>query len=67
MTRILRSLRDRAFMEFTELFSPERGVPEMVVTLLAILELGKEYLVTITQQAAFAPIYVRVRDGSTFA
>jgi segregation and condensation protein A len=66
MTRILRALRDRAFMEFTELFSPERGVPEMVVTLLAILELGKEYLVTITQQAAFAPIYVRVRDGSTF-
>lgn len=66
MTRILRALRDKAFVEFTELFSPERGVPEMVVTLLAILELGKEYLVTITQQAAFAPIYVRVRDGSTF-
>ena len=66
MTRILRALRDRAFMEFTELFSPERGVPEMVVTLLAILELGKEYLVTITKQAAFAHIYVRVRDGSTF-
>lgn len=66
MSRVLKALRERTFMEFTELFSPERGVPELVVTLLAILELAKEYMVTITQQTAFAPIYVRVRDGSIF-
>jgi segregation and condensation protein A len=65
MTRILRALRDRSYAEFSELFDPTRGVPELVVTLLAILELGKEYLVSITQQAAFAPIYVSVKDGSS--
>jgi segregation and condensation protein A len=65
MTRILRTLKERRFAEFTELFDPDRGVPELVVTLLAVLELGKEYLVSITQQAAFAPIYVSVKDGSS--
>ncbi|MBK8016981.1 MAG: segregation/condensation protein A [Betaproteobacteria bacterium] len=65
MTRVLRVLRDRTYAEFADLFQPERGVPELVVTLLAVLELAKEYLVTVTQQAAFAPIYVRLKDGNT--
>ncbi len=63
MTRVLRTLRDRSYAEFTELFLPERGVPELVVTLLAVLELAKEYLISISQQAAFAPIYVRLKDA----
>jgi segregation and condensation protein A len=50
-------------VEFGRLFDPERGVPELVVTFLAILELAKEHLVNVTQQAAFAPIYVRLNDG----
>ncbi|MBI1398480.1 MAG: segregation/condensation protein A [Betaproteobacteria bacterium] len=63
MTRVLRTLKGRAYAEFGDLFQPERGVPELVVTLLAILELAKEYLVSVTQQAVFAPIYVRIKDG----
>lgn len=65
MSRVLRTLRDRAYAEFTDLFVPERGVPELVVTLLAVLELAKEYLISVSQQAAFAPIYVRLKDGNT--
>jgi segregation and condensation protein A len=63
MTRILRHLQGLSFVEFGRLFEPERGVPELVVTFLAILELAKEHLVNVTQQAAFAPIYVRLNDG----
>lgn len=63
MTRILRQLQGLSFVEFARLFDPERGVPELVVTFLAILELAKEHLVNVTQQAAFAPIYIRLNDG----
>ena len=63
MTRILRHLRGSSFAEFGRLFDPERGVPELIVTFLAILELAKEHLVNVTQQTAFAPIYVRLNDG----
>ena len=37
-----------------------RGVPVLVVTFIALLELAKETLVEITQAEAFAPIYVRL-------
>jgi len=60
MTRVLRHLRDSEFVAFEELFDASRGVSEMVVTLLAILELAREGLVDVTQQAAFSPIYVRL-------
>ena len=65
MTRVLKRLNEVVYAEFGDLFRPERGVPELVVTLLAILELGKEHLVHITQQAAFATIYVRLNNGIT--
>ena len=60
MSRILRRLQDERFAEFTALFEPERGVPELVVSFLAVLELVRESLVSVTQQEAFAPIYVRL-------
>ncbi|MHB9119437.1 MAG: segregation and condensation protein A [Burkholderiales bacterium] len=59
MARILRYLLDKEFVEFSELFSVEQGIPELVVTFLAILELARESLVQISQQEAFASIYVR--------
>jgi segregation and condensation protein A len=65
MIRVLRVLQTAPFAEFRELFSIEGGVAEMVVTFLAILELAKESLVNVTQQAAFAPIYVRLDHGHT--
>jgi len=64
MSRVLRRLQSAGFVHFEDLFDPERGVPELVVTFLAILELGRESLVELTQQACFSPIYVRLKDGS---
>lgn len=64
MTLILRKLRDDAFVVFESLFDPELGVPSLVVSFLATLELVKERLVVVTQNEAFAPIYVKRADGS---
>lgn len=59
MTRVLRTLEEGGFKEFSELFSIEAGVAELVVTFLAILELAKERLIEITQQEVYTPIYVK--------
>jgi segregation and condensation protein A len=60
MSGILRQLREKRMLEFTELFNPSRGVAVLVVTLLALLELARELLVEITQAECFAPIYVKL-------
>lgn len=60
MTRVLRTLRDANFVPFERLFDAGLGVAEMVVTFLAVLELAREGLIDVTQQAAFSPIYVRL-------
>ena len=61
MSRILRTLTPGNFVEFSELFQPELGVPLLVVSFLALLELAREALVEITQQSAFDPIYVKLK------
>ena len=61
MSRVLRSLQGQRFLEFTQLFNPLRGVADLVVTFLAILELARESLVQVTQHGSFAPIYVRAQ------
>ena len=60
MSIILRTLQGRRFVEFESLFEPGRGVPVLVVTFVALLELAKENLIEVTQAEAFAPIYVRL-------
>jgi len=60
MSQVLRHLQGRKFVEFEELFDPARGTAVLVVTFIALLELGKETLVEIVQAEAFAPIYVRL-------
>jgi segregation and condensation protein A len=60
MSSILRALRSRRVLEFSELFDPRRGVPVLVVSFLALLELARETLVEITQSECFAPIYVKL-------
>ncbi|MDD5331102.1 MAG: ScpA family protein [Sulfuricella sp.] len=61
MSRILRLLQNARFAEFAGLFDVAGGVPELVVTFLAILELVRESLVSVTQQEPFAPIYVKLQ------
>lgn len=64
MTRILRRLKGHPHVEFFSLFEPRAGVPVIVVNLLALLELCRESMIHITQQAPFAPIHVRLAGGS---
>ena len=65
MTQILRRLQDVRFLEFTQLFSPELGIPKLVVTFLALLELARETLIELTQQEPYTPIYVKLTHGLT--
>jgi segregation and condensation protein A len=61
---ILRTLQEKdGFVQFETLFDAEMGAPGLVVHFLAMLELGREKLIRITQTEAFAPIYVKLRDG----
>jgi len=60
MSSILRALQQSRVLEFSELFQPEHGVPVLVVTFLALLELARELLIEITQSECFAPIYVKL-------
>ncbi len=60
MSVVLRRLQGRSFVEFADLFDLTRGVPVLVVTFIAMLELCKEALIEVTQAEAFAPIYVRL-------
>jgi segregation and condensation protein A len=57
---VLRTLQGQRFVEFADLFDVTRGPQVLVVTFIALLELGKEGLLDITQAEAFAPIYVRL-------
>jgi segregation and condensation protein A len=65
MTRILRRLQGAEFVEFTHLFTANEGKPVLVVTFIAILELARESLVQLTQEQAYAPIYVKLKNAET--
>ena len=60
MSLILRRLQGGGFVEFEALFEVGKGLPEVVVTFLALLELARESLVEISQTEAFATIYVKL-------
>jgi segregation and condensation protein A len=60
MSQVLKKLQGHRFVEFEELFDPAKGVPVLIVTFIALLELAKEALIEITQAEIFAPIYVRL-------
>ncbi|GAB3768413.1 ScpA family protein [Ramlibacter monticola] len=60
MSLVLKKLQGRKFVEFEQLFDPTRGVPVLIVTFIATLELAKETLIELTQAEAYAPIYVRL-------
>lgn len=59
MTGILKKLRGRDFVEFAECFDLGAGLAVMIVTFLALLELAREALVTVTQADCFGSIYVK--------
>ena len=65
MTHVLRVLRHGEFEPFDKLFNLTGGVPQLVVTFIAILELAKETLVEITQTETLGNIYVRASRSLT--
>jgi len=65
MSIVLRKLQGQKFVEFENLFDPTRGMPVLVVTFIALLELSKEGLIDVTQAEAYAPIYVRLAYTAT--
>jgi segregation and condensation protein A len=62
MSRIMKALAGGNFVEFSQLFEPDRGVALLVVSFLALLELARESLVEFTQQSPFDPIYVKLKS-----
>ena len=61
---ILRTLQERGgFVQFETLFDIDMGPPGLVVHFLAMLELGREKMIRITQTEAFAPIYINLSTG----
>ena len=59
MGDLLARLGDGQFHRFEGLFEPREGKLGVVVTFLALLELAKEHLLDIVQEAPLAPIYVK--------
>jgi len=62
MSRIIKTLNHGQYVEFSQLFEPERGVPLLVVSFLACLELTRESLIELSQKAPFEPIYVKLKS-----
>lgn len=59
MGEVLSRLEDGRFHRFETMFTVEEGRLGVLVTFLAVLELAKEQLLDIVQEAALAPIYVK--------
>jgi len=68
MGDVLGRLEDGKFYRFEALFTAEEGRLGVLVTFLALLELAKEQLLDIVQEAPLAPIYVKsLASGNTNA
>jgi segregation and condensation protein A len=61
MGEVLRRLGDGAFHRFESLFEPTEGRLGVVVTFLSLLELAKDSLIEIMQEAPLAAIYLKAR------
>lgn len=64
MSRILSLLQQRDYLRFEECFDTSEGKEGVVVSFLAILELSKEKLITLTQVEMYAPIHLKVALGA---
>ncbi len=60
MAHILRVIANGRYYEFDELFDGLQGVPLLVVTFIALLELVKERAIAVTQYEPLSPIYVQL-------
>ncbi|XAW61285.1 ScpA family protein [Halomonas sp. Bachu 37] len=63
MLKIMDQLSHAHYTPFESLFALEEGRAGVVVTFMAILELAKESLIEIVQNAPLSPIHVRARSA----
>jgi len=63
MSRVLRQLQARGRCLFQDLFEIQAGRSALLVTFLALLELARERLVDIVQNAPFAPIHAQMAQA----
>ncbi len=59
MTWILDRIRDKPLLRLHELLDPDEGKPGLVVSFIAILELVRGDMLTVTQNAPFSPIHLQ--------
>ncbi|WP_442908301.1 segregation and condensation protein A [Halomonas sp. G15] len=64
MLAIMERLEGGRFTPFEALFSLEEGRAGVVVTFMAILELAKEAMIEIVQNAPLSPLHVRARAAA---
>ena len=64
MSVVLSSVEADTFTDFTSLFTIEEGRRGVVVTLLAILELLKQFLIEMVQTETFGPIHIKAAGQS---
>ncbi|WP_027467351.1 segregation and condensation protein A [Deefgea rivuli] len=60
MAHILRVIANGRYYEFNELFDQLKGIPLLVVTFIALLELVKEKVISVTQYEPLSPVYVQL-------
>nr|WP_225809923.1 ScpA family protein [Halomonas lysinitropha] len=63
MLAIMERLDHEHYTAFEALFTLEEGRAGVIVTFMAILELAKEAMIEIVQNASLSPIHVRARAG----
>lgn len=61
MTKVMERISAERYTRFEDLFEPKEGRFGIVVTLIALLELARESILEITQNAPSQPIYVRAK------
>ena len=61
MGEVLRKLGDGAFHRFESLFDASEGRLGVVVTFLSLLELAKDRLIDVMQEAPLSAIYLKAR------
>ncbi|MDZ7868948.1 MAG: segregation/condensation protein A [Rheinheimera sp.] len=60
MSRILELLRQQPVLAFGQCFAPQEGRQGVVVSFLAVLELVKEKLITLTQVESYGQIHLKL-------
>lgn len=63
MQWLMKRLNSDEFIALTDLFEHPRELAKLIVTFLAVLELVREDALELTQRAAYAPIYVRLKNA----